>query len=196
MLLVQKLLNNKLGSIKTPISDRSGLLVYTLNKKDYGEVYHFVYYNWESGKNHPGYYAFRFYSVGDGDDHSFTYLLKNTEYKSWCDFFELVETIKTQIVKNKDSVVPKNRMEAVNILWRAFLKSQDYSLATVFKALPQSFYNSIDDDLTAEQQKLAREDCLKYMKQNYFVLYNSWAYFFEVDIESKFCEWFYNYVAT
>jgi hypothetical protein len=196
MLLIEKYFKDSGLAFSEPLADKSGLLSYYCSDAADSNTYIFIYYCWESGKNHPGYYSFKKYTVSEKIDSNTNMFLKDSMYKSWTEFFGEIESIKKNINSCRNYVVPKTSVEAENLLWRAFLQSQDTSLATLFQNLPECFYNSIDDELTPEKQSKEREEFLNYLRYRYFIIYNSWNYFFEVDIHKKFCNWFYNYVTS
>jgi len=196
MLLIEKYFADCGIAFNEPIADKSGLIVYSFSDFPDCDTYVFLYYCWESGKNHPGYYAFKKYTVNERIDSTTNMFFKDSNYKSWTEFFGEIENIKKTILSHANYKIPKSALEAKNLLWRAFLKSQDTSLASLFKTLPDCFYNSIDDELSAEQQSKEREEFLNFLRYKYFIIYNSWNYFFEVDLEKKFCEWFYQYAVN
>lgn len=195
MLLIEKYIKSKNLSIQAPIPDNCGLISYSLKSTANDvESYYFNYYSWEASKSHPGCYSFKYYSIAEKPLNFTSYLTKDVQYVGWSDFFDNVEKFKLFILSSYTATVSKTPLEAHNMLWRAFLKTQDYSLAAVYKNLPSCFYSSIDTQLSQEEQAKAREDFVFYLKDKYYALYNAWNYFFDVDVEQKFCEWFYNYI--
>ena len=195
MLLIQKLFKD-LGIEKAePISDRCGLLCYYMEDTQKGTSYNFTYYNWENSKNHPGYYVFKYFTAGEAYQSSTSFMVKDTIYTSWSDFFVQVEKIKKEINASKKFKIASTGVEATNMLWRAFLRSQDVTLASIYGTLPTSFFSSVDDNLSELEQKKAREKFLHYIKDRYYMIYNNWVYFFELDVELKFCQWFHEYAS-
>ncbi len=194
MLIVEKyILENKIVC-KAPVSNKEGLIIYAKDLKGKSWSYHFLYYIWEGAKNHPGFYNIKTYDVVDRSDDSLSYLAKDTQYRSWNEFFKLMFNIKSEILASNFYDVAKDECHARCLVWRAFLKTQDCSFASFFKTLPDSFFASVDDTLSYKQQDEARELFLKFLKNNYYVIYNSWMYFLEPNIDNKFCNWFYSYI--
>jgi hypothetical protein len=193
MLLIEKFLKDLNVEKVDPISDKCGLLCYYTNDAVKGTAYNFTYYNWENGKNHPGYYVFKYFTAGETYQNLTSFMVKDTAYTSWSDFFVQIEKIKKEILSASQYKVASNGIEANNMLWRAFLKSQDVTLASIYGTLPSSFFASVDDNLTAIEQKKGREKFLQHIKDRYYMIYNNWTYFFELDVEVKFCQWFYEY---
>jgi len=195
MLIVQKFLQESIDKITAPIPDRQGLFGYSLfDELQNSENFYFVYYAWESGKSHPGQYVFKHYTLSAKPNNTASYLIKNIHYHGWCDFFTILENIKFIISQHKKSQVCASPDDMQHMIWRAFLKTQDASLAAVFANLPESFFQSIDNNISVEERLTAQENFLGYLQDKYFVIYNAWIYFFEVKPEEKYCPWFYNYI--
>lgn len=194
MLIVEKyFLENKINCA-APICNKEGLIIYAKDFESKGWSYHFLHYVWEGAKNHPGFYNIKTYDVVDRLDDSLSYLAKDTQYRSWTEFFKIMFDIKSKILSSNVYDVAKDQVHARCLVWRAFLKTQDCSFASFFKTLPDSFFASVDDTLSYKQQDEARELFLKFLKNNYYVIYNSWVYFLEPNIDNKFCNWFYSYI--
>jgi len=59
MLLIEKYFKDSGLAFSEPLADKSGLLSYYCSDAADSNTYIFIYYCWESGKNHPGYYSFK-----------------------------------------------------------------------------------------------------------------------------------------
>ena len=195
MLLVQKFLKESVEKIPAPVPDRHGLLGYSIfDETQNSENFYFIYYAWESGKSHPGQYVFKHYNLLAKPNNTTSYLTKNIQYHGWWDFFTIFYNIKFIILQNKKSQCCATPEDLQHMIWRAFLKTQDASLAAVYENLPDCFSQSIDVMLSIKERLVAQENFLKYLQEKYFVIYNAWVYFFEVKPEEKFCSWFHNYI--
>jgi len=194
MLLVEKFLKDKKTKCLSPVCNKDGLLSYALGDPVHGWEYHFIYYCWESAKNHPGYYNFKIFKVADDGNVKICFLTKDVCTKSWMEYFSFMSEIKKSILITENHEVAQTACQAKNMLWRSFLKTQDCSFASFFKTLPESFFQSVDVSLSLQEQESARNSFLKFLKESYYVVYNSWTYFLEYDVEQKFCKWFYSYI--
>ena len=194
MLLSEKYLRDKNVTVDFPIPDRFGLFAYAYRDTlESPENFNFIYYQWENGKNHPGYYVFKYYSVVDKPLNHVSYLTKDLEYVNWSEFFGNIKNLKENILDKKHYLIPKTAIETENALWRAFLRTQDYTLASIYNNLPELFFNSVDLSLSVNDQAQARLQFLEFIKDKYFVIYNAWIYFMDFNVKDKFCTWFYNY---
>lgn len=194
MLLIEKYLKDKKTHSLSPVCNKDGLISFAIEDEINGWEYHFIYYSWESAKNHPGYYTFKVFKVADDGNAKICFLTKDVYSKNWMEFFSYMDNVKNLILRSKNHEVSESFVQAKNMLWRSFLKTQDCSFASFFKTLPESFFQSVDTSLSLQEQELARNSFIKFLKESYYVMYNSWLYFLEYDIEQKFCKWFYSYI--
>jgi hypothetical protein len=195
MLLIESYCDKNKIKINTPICDKSGFIAYRVKTADDDNLlYRFVHYSWDQGKSHPGYYVFKFYEVSERDNCKVSCLVQDIAYYSWCDFFVEIEKIKTFINNCPEKYVPNSHDKATMLLWQSFIKTQDFNLANSYKLMPSSFYDSLDQTKSLNQQLEAHENIVNFLKTNNIILYNSWLYFIDVNIKSYFCPWFSNYV--
>ena len=122
-----------------------------------------------------------------------SFMSNQTKYVNWSDFFTEIETIREDIKHKKGVRVAECNFEAENMLWRCFLKTQDLSFAAIIRSLPDSFYRSVDDNLSFSEQEENRKYCLDYLEHKAPHIAYAWEYFFDADVNTKFCSWFYNY---
>ena len=195
MLLIESYCKKNNIKLNTPVCDKIGFIAYKIKSvEDNNFIYRFIYYSWDQGKSHPGYYIFRFYEVSQRSDEKVSCLIKDISYFSWCDFFTEIEKIKISLIKSRESEVADTVETATLLLWQAFVKTQDANFAQCCKLIPTSFYDSLDPNITYKKQYAAYENFLNFLKNNNFVLYNSWIYFLDISIKNSLCPWFYNYV--
>ena len=194
MLLVEKYC--RVTNIKTnfPICDKKGFIAYSFcDEITEAKTFSFIFYTWDIGKSHPGYYTFKYYDVSDKDKNNVSYLIKNIQYVTWCDFFKEIAKIKNNLVVKKDVKVANSEEEADLLLWRSFMKTQDNTISSWYRSMPDCMYDSIDETINITNQSKAKEKFLQFVKNNFYVIYNSWNYFLDTNVQGFYCNWFYKY---
>jgi hypothetical protein len=194
MLLIQKFLLNKKSKTIYPVPDECGIISYSYKIDGIEHLHHeFIHYKWEYTKTHPSYYCFKFFNLVNIKKSNGSFMASQTKYVSWSDFFAEVEGIKEDIKRKSKIHVAESNFESENMLWRCFLQTQDLSFAAIMRSLPDSFYRSVDATLSFYEQEENRKFCLDYLKRKAPHIFYAWEYFFDADINTKFCSWFHNY---
>lgn len=193
MLAIEKFLKDQ-GVNKTyPVPDASGTIAYRILNSNKTWDYNFCIFKWENTKSHPSYYNFKYYNVLCHNEKN-CYLNTTTKYVGWSRFFQEIENIKLNLQKNKQFHIAKNTYEMGDYIWRAFLQTQDATLANYIKNLPAYFFDSIDDKKTEIQRYDSRRRFIDYLDVNLNFVFYSWQNFVSEGFFENFCLWFHNYM--
>ena len=143
-------------------------------------------------KGRPSCYSFRrTNNIIDKSGEIFT--SHTCEYVSWDRFFEKWDSIAKQIKSHKNVRIAKNIVEAKNQIWKSFVISKDRILCRVLHGMPDSFYKSVDRNLSEEEKFHHQRIILQYFQQHLAFIHASWLTFFESNMEDHFCNWFADY---
>jgi hypothetical protein len=193
MLPIDKFLKAHNNKQSYPSPSRVGFYGYAFYDDNKSLDYVFVSFKWENTKSHPSYYVMKRYNTMclHGTSH---FLNMSLRYISWDSFFKEIENFKIEVNQKSKTKLPINKYEMEDLVWQAFLKTQDSQLASYIKNMPDIFYKTLNKQLSAAERYDYRIKFVDYMEKNMCSTYHAWCNFISEDFLDNFQSWFYNYI--